>query len=231
MINCLIAFNSNQVDNFLDNFRTHITGQDAAGDDIYERIRTDFAPFTDSAGNNLDPYDMRDLMVIMSSQGGWKPHIQGGPVTTILVTMYVRDVVSPDDQDPPEDKLSMVEYLRNFFDGRYQVLGTWYSVGQTHTTTPVYDEVDEELVVISKATLVMHGETITRAIQNDPITYPTIPDTVGGKRTYPLHPQYLKWMPDDVTYNPDPPYEETSRTDATKFKQVNKLQGHSDRGV
>ena len=187
--NALIAFNSNQVENFLDNFRSHVTGQDAGGEDIYERIRTDFAPFVDSAGNELDPYNRRDLIVLQTNQGGWKPNNELAPVFTIIVTMYIRDVLNDD------GKLSMIEYLRTFFDGRYQVLGCWQRNGIIHGQTLI------------PATYDKNGDEVT-------------PEEIIGNRTYPLHPQYLKWMPDDLGGIP-----------ATTFKQVNKLQGHPDRRI
>jgi hypothetical protein len=146
MINVLVAFNSDQVNDFLDNFRA-----DAEGN----LLRTDFAPFGD-----LDPYDENDLMVIPSSQGGWKENSN-----TTIVTMEVGNV-------------AMIAYLRSHYHGRFQVLGAWNEDGGLH-------------------------------------------------EAYPLHPQYLRWMPDDVTH--DDEGNVISRTPATEFKQVNTLHGQPDR--
>lgn len=212
MINALIAFNSTQINDFFDNFRFDEDGN---------RIRTDFAPFTVTDINDnevtMDPYNIRDLRVDLVSQGGWKANEQG-PNTTIMSTMHVRDViVSLEDDNNPgefENKLAMVEYLRDNFDARYQVMGCWYE------SDPQY--------VTSEGKVVMHGETITRAtFDNEDPPNELTPETIGGKRTYPLNPNYLRWMPDDVEYDADG--NEISRTPATEFKDVNLLQGHPQR--
>lgn len=177
MINVLIAFNSTQIDAFLDNFRF-----DANGD----RLRTDFAPF-DADGVTLDPYNPAHLNVNLQSDGMWKAYEAPGPNTTILESMLVADVVIqvPDDQTQVlEPKLAMVEYLRSQFDARFQVMGSWRFDGEMGQ--------DEE-----------------------------------EKLYYALNPNYLKWMPDDVTYDQDG--NETSRTDATEFKDVNLYLGQTPR--
>lgn len=171
MINALIAFNSTQIDGFMDNFRF-----DANGD----RLATDF----DNYGE-LSPYNPANLSVNLQAEGMWKPRSEAGPATTILATMLVSDELNG------EGKATMIEYLRSFFDGRFQVLGVWQQNG-----LPLGQSFDEEGVVV-------------------------------GNKTYPLHPQYLKWMPDDVVRDVDG--NELSRTDATAFKQVNLYAGWKNR--
>jgi hypothetical protein len=72
MKNVLVAFNKNQVNDLLDNFRF---------DSNDNRVREDYAPFYD-----LDPYNGYDLLVLEDMQGGWKEESN-----TVLVTLYVTD--------------------------------------------------------------------------------------------------------------------------------------------
>lgn len=187
MINALIAINSNQVQNFLDNFRADENG----------RIRTDFAAGTPGNVFFIDPYDTRYLTVIDNNQGLWKENTSG-PQPFTLVTIYVADLVEPDWTDPqdpdPGPVLTVLHYLREAFPGGLVVLDVFQRNG------------------------LRHGQS-----------FDTDGTTVIGQPTYPSIPkaEMLLYTPDDVTYDADG--NETSRTPATDYKEVNKLAGWADR--
>ena len=203
MVNALIAFTSSQVEGFLDNFRY---GPPANPDEgrTPVRLRTDFSQFqtTGTPSVTLDPYDRLHLRVDEQTVGLWKKQVVGGPITTTLLSIMMTDVTQPDVDQPTDDKLAMIEYMRVFFDGRFQVLGVWKQDGVMHGQ------------VLVPATYDMDGVELT-------------PESVTGTPTYPLFPGYLNWMPDVVTYDTDG--HETSRTGATEFAQVNQMLGWEPR--
>lgn len=211
--NVLVALNSSQVGNFYDNFRFD-AAVDEDGHTVYVRKRIDFATFvTDNAERpvTLDPYNRNHLNVHELSEGMWKPYVQGGPVTTIMTSF---NCITHENDD---GKISMVEYLRAFFPGRFQIMGVWYSG-------------IEPQFVTSDGEVIEYGQTITRATYDDadPPNELT-PETVDGNGAYPLLPEatYLNWMPDDPIV--DENGEVIGSTPATTFKQVFQTSGFPPR--
>lgn len=206
MINLLIAFNSNDVGDFLDNFRFDMTDPDNP-----VRLRTDFTPFQDHTDTpqTWDLYNRKHLWINMQTYGMWKEKVQG-PNTHVVVSCYINSHTELDYTDPadpdPGTVLTIAHYLRDIYPGRSQILGAWQRDGT------------------------MAGQTLVPAVWDytDPDNPVLVsPETVTGQPYYPLHPQYLSWMPDDVTY--DENRQEISRTAASAGKDVNRVAGWADR--
>lgn len=215
MINLLIAFNSTDVNNFLDNFRFDETPNpdNPDGPPIRTRKRTDFIPFQDHTDTpqTWDLYDPRHLWINMQAYGMWKERAQG-PNTYAVVSCYIHphtelDYTDPADPDPGT-VLTIAHYLREMYPGRAQILGAWQRDG------------------------VQAGQTLVPAVWDytDPFNPVLISqETVIGIPYYPLNPDYLGWMPDNVEL--DENMTETSRSPAVEFKQINKVAGWADRRV
>lgn len=206
MKNALIAFNTIDVNNFLDNFRFDMTDPDNP-----IRLRTDFTPFQDHTAEpqTWDLYNSKHLWINMQAYGMWKDYTTG-PNTTVVVSCYVNEHTELDYTDPqdpdPGTVLTIVHYLRDLYPGRSQILGVWNRDGTMAGQTLVpaewdYTDPDNPILIT--------------------------PETVIGTPYYPRHPQYLNWMPDDVEY--DANHQETSRTAATVGKEINKVAGWADR--
>lgn len=95
-----------------------------------------------------------------------------------------------------------IEFLLTEYPGKFIIVGAWRRDGSQFGTTIVPATYDENLV---EAT----------------------PETVIGTPQYPIHAQYMKIFPDDVTY--DQNGNELTRSAAAAPKEVNKLFGWSDR--
>ena len=133
MINVLFAINNNQLDDFLDNWKTNAEGT---------RLNTSFSVYQ-TPTYELNPYLLTQAP--QSAQGQWKVN---GADNKTLVTLYVADVAEPDWTDPddlkPKDILSVVKILMDTFQGSLVILGAFKPDGLQHGLTLVQATYDTE---------------------------------------------------------------------------------------
>jgi len=176
--------------------------------------------------------------------GHWKTPTLGGTVYHI-VSWYVPNIPTVEGGND----LKWLEFLLTEFPGKFHVIGAWNKDGsQFGTEIAHYEngtdsyEVPEKVVtlvdkeVIDEAATIASGVLTMKTIQVEEIhdigsgVFEDIPhydEVVQGTHMYPIHAQYLKIFPDDVTYDEDG--NETSRTAAVAPKEVNNILGWKPR--
>lgn len=208
-VNAMIRLNTNQVEQFLNNWRFD--------EDTGARLANDFAPYqtrpfvdiNDRGTPAIDVYNPDHCMPDFGSVNKWKVK-DSGPVNVqgTLITISCREFLEPDWTDPqdPEPKiiLTVLHYLRETFAGQFQILDVFKPDG------------------------IRHGQTYV-APQFDLDGNPTTPEQILGLPTYPstTKADMVGHMPDDVVYDDDG--NEISRTPANDYKEVHTFAGYRSR--
>ena len=151
--------------------------------------------------------------------GHWKAPtitVQGTDYEFHVLNLYISEDTVGDHQDPPVDNPLLYELsrIKQILPGKEFVLAAWHA-DETHLT--------------ADGRGVQYGQTVTPATYDEAGDELT-PEVIGGTPVYPIiNARIRKFLPDDVTYDQDG--NETSRSPATAFKQVNKYFGQPDRYV
>lgn len=223
-VNVLFALKEINYQRLKDNFRVDVNG---------DRLRTDFTvPQLRKLRNHYD--------------GTWPP-VQ--LAETYRVMMFTFPEITNVEGDISSGH-KWVDFLTDHpdFPNAWILIGVWNIDGSQWGTrivstengvdvVPKYDRVvtlvDKEVFDL-EATIANQAHT-TKTIQVEEVSFvengtqevPHFDITVEGTPVYPLHPQYMKIMPDDVTYDQDG--NETSRTPAAAPKDVCLIAGQKPR--
>lgn len=185
-----------------------------------------------------------------SSYAGSWPAVTLGGTTYTPIEMRVPDIYV-DEEVGVTSGLKYLEWILTNYPNALVVVGVWNRDGSqlgTHyeqvengvdsfeNSDRVVTMVDQQEIDIDATIALGTGELVYKTVQVEQVdyvpngTFTDVPhyDTVQvGTPVYPIHPQFMKIMPPDVTYNPDGSV--ASSTPAVAPKEVYKPSGWGDR--